>query len=67
MCTRLAELAQKAKVGNGLDEGVEFGPINNKMQYDRVKELLSDAIANGAKGVSCSGNQTLTAEKSMRL
>lgn len=58
MCTRLAELAQKAKVGDGLEEGVEFGPINNKMQYDRVRELLSDAIAHGAKGVPCSVNQT---------
>jgi acyl-CoA reductase-like NAD-dependent aldehyde dehydrogenase len=47
---KLAAKAKEQKVGSGLDSGVTHGPINNKMQYDRVAELLDDAIANGAKG-----------------
>jgi acyl-CoA reductase-like NAD-dependent aldehyde dehydrogenase len=44
----VAEKAKAAKVGNGMDEGVEFGPINNAPQFERVKELVSEAIAKGA-------------------
>ena len=51
LCDKMAELAKKAKVGNGLDEGVKYGPINNKMQFTRVKELLEDAVQHGGKGV----------------
>lgn len=45
----LAALAQKAKVGDGFKEGVEYGPINNKMQFDRVSGLVEDAKKQGAK------------------
>jgi acyl-CoA reductase-like NAD-dependent aldehyde dehydrogenase len=44
----LAAKARSVRVGNGLDEGVELGPINNKPQFDRVKGLVADAIADGA-------------------
>jgi acyl-CoA reductase-like NAD-dependent aldehyde dehydrogenase len=44
----IAEKANAAKFGNGMDEGVEFGPINNKPQFERVKELVSEAIDKGA-------------------
>lgn len=47
MCTELARLADKAIVGDGLEQGTELGPINNKRQYERVKELIADAQANG--------------------
>ncbi|KAM5368089.1 hypothetical protein ACJZ2D_009693 [Fusarium nematophilum] len=30
-------------VGNGLQDGVFMGPIQNKRQYDRVQEFLADA------------------------
>jgi acyl-CoA reductase-like NAD-dependent aldehyde dehydrogenase len=45
---RLAEKAKAIKVGDGFEDDVEMGPINNKPQYDRVKDLVSDAIAQGA-------------------
>jgi acyl-CoA reductase-like NAD-dependent aldehyde dehydrogenase len=45
---RLAEKANAAKVGDGFEEGVEYGPINNKPQFDRVKELVAEAIDKGA-------------------
>lgn len=40
-------IAQHAVVGDGSQQGVQFGPIQNKMQYDRVTSLLDDARAQG--------------------
>jgi acyl-CoA reductase-like NAD-dependent aldehyde dehydrogenase len=48
----LAERAKAAKVGNGMDEGVQYGPINNRPQYERVSELVADAIAGGARAAA---------------
>mmetsp|Transcript_19173 Transcript_19173/g.37622 ORF Transcript_19173/g.37622 Transcript_19173/m.37622 type:complete len:481 (+) Transcript_19173:211-1653(+) len=45
----LVEQAKNAPFGNGLDKNIIYGPINNAMQYDRVRELLIDALDNGAK------------------
>jgi acyl-CoA reductase-like NAD-dependent aldehyde dehydrogenase len=44
----LVEEARAAKVGEGNEEGVTLGPINNRPQFERVSELVSDALANGA-------------------
>lgn len=41
--------AKAAKVGDGFEKGTEYGPINNKMQFDRVKTLVEDAKKAGAK------------------
>jgi acyl-CoA reductase-like NAD-dependent aldehyde dehydrogenase len=51
----LAAKARSAKVGDGRDEGVEYGPINNRPQYERVSELVSDALAGGARAVAGGG------------
>jgi acyl-CoA reductase-like NAD-dependent aldehyde dehydrogenase len=48
----LAARAREAKVGDGAAEGVEYGPINNRPQYERVSELVADAIAGGAKAAA---------------
>ena len=32
-----------------MEEGIEFGPVQNKAQLDKVIELTEDALANGAK------------------
>ena len=45
----LGEIAQGVKVGNGLDPGVQLGPLNNKPQFERVTELVEDARKHGAK------------------
>jgi len=50
--TELGECAKNAKFGDAFDEGVEYGPVNNKMQYDRVLELINDAKSHGAKVVA---------------
>jgi acyl-CoA reductase-like NAD-dependent aldehyde dehydrogenase len=48
----LAEKARTIKVGDGAEEGTELGPINNRPQYDRVSELVADALAGGATAVA---------------
>jgi acyl-CoA reductase-like NAD-dependent aldehyde dehydrogenase len=48
----LAAQAKAVKVGDGATEGTQLGPINNKPQFDRVSELVADAIAGGARAVT---------------
>lgn len=46
---RFAETARAAKVGNGLAEGVQLGPVQNKVQYDKVVALIQETADSGAK------------------
>lgn len=48
----LAELARNVKVGPGTEQGVHMGPLNNRAQWLRVKELVDDAIAGGGRVVT---------------
>ena len=48
----LAEQARNIKVGDGTEEDVKLGPINNEPQYERVKELVADALSHGATAVT---------------
>jgi len=52
LVTELATLARGVKVGNGLEEGTEIGPINNEPQFRRVGELVDDAKRGGARIVT---------------
>jgi acyl-CoA reductase-like NAD-dependent aldehyde dehydrogenase len=45
----MAKLAREAKVGNGFEPGVQFGPLNNEPQFERVVDLVADAVGRGAK------------------
>jgi acyl-CoA reductase-like NAD-dependent aldehyde dehydrogenase len=47
--SELAEHARGAKVGDGLEPGIQIGPINNEPQFERVIELVEDARSHGAK------------------
>ncbi len=47
MCDELATLANETVIGNGLEQGTKLGPLNNKMQFDKVKELIEDAKTDG--------------------
>ena len=49
MVAELTERARGVKVGNGLEEGTQLGPINNEPQFRRVSELVEDAKRAGAK------------------
>jgi acyl-CoA reductase-like NAD-dependent aldehyde dehydrogenase len=39
--------AKAAKVGDGFEAGVQYGPLNNAMQLGKVEALVEDARANG--------------------
>lgn len=47
MCNELAMLASEAVVDDGLKQGVQFGPIQNQAQYEKVKGYLEDARKHG--------------------
>jgi acyl-CoA reductase-like NAD-dependent aldehyde dehydrogenase len=48
----LATHARAAKVGDGADPDTQLGPINNRPQYNRVSELVADALKGGARAVA---------------
>ncbi len=43
----LAELTNATQLGNGLDEGVDYGPVLNQSVIDRVESHQKDALAKG--------------------
>jgi len=45
----LARLAQGLKVGNGLDDGVQMGPLANPRRVAAMTDLVANARAKGAK------------------
>lgn len=47
LCDEIAALAEESVIGNGLDPATQFGPIQNRMQFDKVCEYLKVAKANG--------------------
>ncbi len=49
VCTALTEFTKNIPMGNGLNENMIMGPIQNEMQYNKVKGLVDDAVANGAR------------------
>jgi acyl-CoA reductase-like NAD-dependent aldehyde dehydrogenase len=49
VCKELVEFARSVPMGDGLDEKNQLGPIQNKMQFDRVKELVDDARQKGGR------------------
>jgi succinate-semialdehyde dehydrogenase/glutarate-semialdehyde dehydrogenase len=47
--TRLVDAMGALKVGNGLDAGVDLGPLVNAGARDKVHELVQDAVARGGR------------------
>lgn len=47
MCAAFADLANQAVVGNGLDEATQFGPLQNKRQFEAVCKVLDEAPKHG--------------------
>ena len=48
MLAALSQLAGEVKMGDGFEEGVELGPVNNRPQLERLVELVEDARDAGA-------------------
>ncbi|WP_367388970.1 NAD-dependent succinate-semialdehyde dehydrogenase [Lewinella sp. LCG006] len=53
--TKLSKASAALKVGNGLEEGVDIGPLINKAGLDKVHRLLEDAKAKGGE-IRCGGS-----------
>lgn len=49
--TALADRAQAVKVGDGHLASTVVGPLCNRMQFERVSELVADALARGGQAV----------------
>lgn len=52
LAAKLAEMAAAAVVGPGSDAGSQFGPLQNKKQFDYVAALADDARAAGGRFLS---------------
>jgi len=49
LCEALTLEARRARVGDGLDPATQYGPIQNRMQYERVLAILEDSRRRGAR------------------
>lgn len=43
----LVAYAGTVKMGDGLEDGMQIGPMNNKAQFDRVKQLIAECREQG--------------------
>jgi acyl-CoA reductase-like NAD-dependent aldehyde dehydrogenase len=57
VCAELVKIAQNTSMGDGLDELNVLGPLQNKMQFEKVSELVEDAKRSGAR-ILCGGEKT---------
>ncbi|BBC38478.1 hypothetical protein SGFS_097720 [Streptomyces graminofaciens] len=48
----MADIVKSVRVDAGNVPGAQLGPLNNRPQFDRVSELVSDALAHGARAVT---------------
>ncbi|MBD1548453.1 NAD-dependent succinate-semialdehyde dehydrogenase [Roseibium aggregatum] len=46
---RFAEVAKGLKLGNGLEEGVQVGPMANRRGIDVIERMVADAVEKGAE------------------
>lgn len=47
LCDEIATLAKSAVVGNGMEKGIQFGPVQNKAQYEKVLSYIAEGKAQG--------------------
>ena len=47
MCDEIATLASQAVVGDGMDPASQFGPVQNRAQFEKVCQYLADAKRHG--------------------
>ncbi|MGE3143555.1 MAG: aldehyde dehydrogenase family protein, partial [Hyphomonadaceae bacterium] len=53
----MTALGRQAKIGDGTEQGVQFGPIQNQQQYTRVKNLIDDCRVNKYRFVLGENNE----------
>ncbi|WHO77007.1 aldehyde dehydrogenase family protein [Rhizobium sp. BT03] len=49
VCAALADYAGKIAIGDGLDEASILGPVQNELQFNKVRDLVDDARAHGGR------------------
>tara|TARA_B100000795_G_C22771640_1_gene428142 strand:+ start:210 stop:1625 length:1416 start_codon:yes stop_codon:yes gene_type:complete len=49
MCEELTIIANTVTVANGMEDGAQLGPIQNRAQFELVRELVDDAKRSGAR------------------
>lgn len=49
LAAALVAYARTVKVGDGADQGTDLGPIQNRMQFEKLKNLLADAKDKGLR------------------
>jgi len=47
VCDELAAIAKSKKIGDGTEEGVDLGPLQNRAQYEKVQAIIADAAEKG--------------------
>ena len=57
---KLADIADAVVVGDGMAAGSQLGPVQNKVQFDKVNQLLQDALASGARQLTTSTQKPAT-------
>ena len=55
---KLAEAASQLPVGNGMETGVEIGPLINGEAMEKVQRLVADATSKGAKVLTGGNSKT---------
>jgi acyl-CoA reductase-like NAD-dependent aldehyde dehydrogenase len=48
VCDELSRLADEAIVGDGLEQGTQYGPLQNSKQFERVQGFLEEAARCGS-------------------
>jgi succinate-semialdehyde dehydrogenase len=54
--SKLVDRTMKLKVGNGLDPGIDLGPMFSEAQRQKTEEHIADAVQKGAR-VLCGGHK----------
>ena len=52
LCEALAKFAETVEVGDGMQDEVDLGPLQNKAQLAIVIDLVDDAKANGGRFIT---------------
>lgn len=55
-CTRMAAMAGKVVVGNGMEPGVQMGPLQNRRQFEKVLGVI-DAVKAGEGRILTGGDR----------
>lgn len=53
---RLTAIAMRQKLGDGLDEGVDMGPLQNRMQFDKVMGLIQETASDPRARITTGGH-----------